>query len=172
MVQLSRLCARRAWAVVVSLLLPAALLIGCSEDATGVDERVAELAGVYDLDTINGEPAPWFPVDRTVWGDDESFNEVLHTIGVELTLTVDGGFSLVESRQLEWFQGNELVDQEVLTKSAILGTWSVSEDDSCRSHCSLTVTLQHALYSEAGTALAGVLTVVNGAETRVYLKRS
>lgn len=52
MVHLSGLSARKAWAVAVTLLLPAASLVGCSQDTTEVDGPLAPLAAKKGPPTV------------------------------------------------------------------------------------------------------------------------
>jgi hypothetical protein len=147
-----------------TVILLAASLVACGGDTTGLDP-LTELVGVYELESMDGEPPPWL-VELGV-GTRSS------TVGVTLSLEPDRTFSEEHLRRMElWSFSGALVLDETLPLPGGGGTWSYSQPGNCPQGCLTTVTLLHSTgSSETCTAGAGRLTVVRNGSAWVFRRR-
>jgi hypothetical protein len=147
-----------------TVILLAASLVACGGDTTGLDP-LTELVGVYELESMDGEPPPWLvELGLGTWAG---------TVGVTLSLEPDRTFSEEHLRRMELYSfGGELVAEEIVPLPRGGGTWSYSQRGNCPQGCLTTVTLLHSTgSSETCTAGAGRLTVVRNGSAWVFRRR-
>ena len=130
-------------------------------------EGVSELVGVYDLNTVAGEPLPrqvGFGLSEVDGMPVQVFTTL---VAATLSLELDRSFSAEDLLQTEIFtlDGQKILDEtESLPRG--VGTWS------CPSSCLTSVTLQYSAGTvETGTVEPGLLTFVRDGSAWVFERR-
>jgi hypothetical protein len=148
----------------LAYLIPAVTLVGCSEATAGLED-VSEVVGVYDLNTVAGEP----PSSRVSVGLSEIDGEPVQVIQTEvfgaiLTLELDRSFSQSRLLRTEVFTfGGEKIFDETVPLVGPGGTWSYSRPS---------VTLRYSAdIVETGTVGSGLLTIIRDGSAWVYERR-
>ncbi len=142
----------------------AVTFVGCSEATAGLEE-VSELVGVYDLQTVAGEPPP--STTTLGFGELDGVPVQVRTtevFGAILTLELDRSFSLGRSLRTEVFTlGGEKIFDETVSLQGRVGTWSSSGPS---------VTLRYSTGTvETGTVESGLLTIIRDGSAWVYERR-
>ncbi len=131
----------------------AVTFVGCSETTAGLED-VSEVVGVYDLQTVAGEPPP--STTTIGFGEIDGVPVQFRTTevrGAILTLELDRSFSLGSSLRTEVFSlSGELLFDETMPLPGPGGTWSYSRPS---------ITLRYsASIVETGTVESGLLTII------------
>ncbi len=142
----------------------AVTFVGCSETTAGLED-VSEIVGVYDLQTVAGEPPP--STTRFAFGEIDGVPVQIFTTEVNsaiLTLELDRSFSEGGLLRTEVFTlGGEKIFDETVALDGPVGTWSYSRPS---------VTLRYAIGTvETGTVGSGLLTIIRDGSAWVYERR-
>ena len=142
----------------------AVTFVGCGEATAGLED-VSELVGVYDLQTVAGEPPPaTLGVDL---GEVDGVPVQIFTTEVNsaiLTLELDRSFSENRSLRTEVLTlGGETIFDETVALDGPVGTWSYSRPS---------ITLRYSIGTvDTGTVGSGLLTIIRNGSAWVYERR-
>lgn len=154
-----------------TVVLTAVSLVECGGETAGLDAST-ELAGVYEMESKDGEPRPWesFGIGEIDGVPVQVFTTLL---AATLTLELDRSFSAEELVRTEIFTlGGQKIFDETGASPRGVGTWSYSRPSSCPRGCFTSVTFRYTTgSSETGTISGGLLTVFRNGSAWVFRRR-